>query len=122
MSVSPAELERQFTLIERAAEHGERCPMSAPYGPVSREGTRALARSKRIRIELYALNWRVATILVGPHKGKRTMEPPHKGARPYMTIGTDTVMALRASHRRYSPSPITLPSIPNPLTPADNDD
>jgi hypothetical protein len=76
-------LERAFALIEEAAAKGERCPQNdqlGNYGLVPE-----LARRGRIKIEVFAHNWRVATILTGPHAGKHTLL--HKGkSPPYVVI------------------------------------
>ena len=37
-------------------------------------------------VEVYAKNWRVITLLSGPHAGKRTAEPPFKTLGPYKTL------------------------------------
>ncbi len=110
MAITAENLDREFGLLERAAAAGERCPQSGNFGPLKSHFTTALARAGRIRIEIYAHNWRVVTILDGPHRGKRTAETPYKGTgRPYMTIGIDTVMTTRMSQR--SKAQVTLPRI-----------
>jgi hypothetical protein len=87
-------LDRVFTLLVGAACRGERCPGREPFGPLKNIEANAvveLARTGRIRVELYALNWRVVVICEGEHAGKHTALSPHagpKGARPkpYRTI------------------------------------
>jgi hypothetical protein len=74
-----------YVLIETAAIKGERCPKQRPFGPLSYGSTIALARSGRIRIELYAHNWRVITLLDGPHRGCSTAPAPN-GWRRYKMI------------------------------------
>lgn len=101
MAISQADMDREFAMLEVAAANGERCPQSDPHGPFKVGVTSALARAGKIRIEIYAHNWRVAQILVGPHKGKRTKATPYKGkGRPYKIIDTetqhDTAMTRRA--------------------------
>jgi hypothetical protein len=91
MSKIPQEvLDRVFVLLEAAAVKGERCPQHEPHGPLTNVENRALpelARAGRIRIELYALNWRVVVISEGPNRGKNTMLAPGKGTRkPYRVI------------------------------------
>lgn len=76
-----------FALIEAAALKGERCPQGAPYGPLQRNAVTALRRDGRIRFELYALNWRVATILTGQHAGKRTAPCPIGRRTPKLILG-----------------------------------
>ena len=90
---------RVFGMLEAAAAAGARCPINdqLPYG-----ATKMLACNGRIRIEVYAHNWRVVEILEGPHKGKRTMEAPSiksgklRGARPKPYLVSD-----RDGIRRY---------------------
>lgn len=104
MAITPELLNEQFEILERAAAAGERCPQSGNFGPLKSHVTTALARAGKIRIEIYAHNWRVVTILEGRHRGKRTAETPYKGTRrPYMTIGTDTIMTTRVSQRSNAP-------------------
>lgn len=119
MAITAEVLDREFALLESAAANGERCPQSVPHGPLNSSVTGALARSGRIRIEIFAHNWRVVTLLDGPHKGKQTMPTPHKGSRrPYKTIGVETIMTTLVSRR--SNAPVTLPRLPA-LEKADHD-
>lgn len=73
-----------FGEIEAAAIVGARCPVRGT-GHVTGSTARELARQGRIRIDVYGQNWRVVTILVGPHRGKHTALPPNGGA-PHLTI------------------------------------
>lgn len=93
-----------YRLIEQAAIAGARCPvnitMATPDGGLASGVTGALARDGRIRIEVYAKNWRVIEILKGPHAGKRTAPPPFKGSRkPYKIITTETVTDTQVTRR-----------------------
>lgn len=89
-----------FSILERAAKLGERCPQSFPFGPLASNVTTTLAHEGRIRIEIFAHNWRVITILSGPNRGKHTMLSPYKGSgKPYKTIGTETTINTRISRR-----------------------
>jgi hypothetical protein len=72
---------RAFT---KAAVAGKRAPMNGTFG-VESSAARRLAFDGVIRIEVYAKNWRVITLLEGEHAGKHTMLPPH-GGRAYVTI------------------------------------
>lgn len=89
-ATSPDNLDKAFALLCECAAQGQRCPVSR--GPDAHPflqplHTSALAAQGKIRIEIYAHNWRVVTILVGLHKGKRTAPSPHKNARrPYQVI------------------------------------
>jgi hypothetical protein len=88
MTISQEKLDEVFALIEAAAAKGERCPQARPHGPIHPSRAPAvLARQGRLLLEIYALNWRVAVILEGRHKGKRTLPPPFKVNRPYKIIG-----------------------------------
>ncbi len=88
-----------FAQLEQAAIADIRCPIAGTNGLTSGL-TSKLTRSGHIRIDVYPHNWRVVTILVGPHAGKSTAGPPNKNWRPYRTIekGTETI-----SYRRISP-------------------
>jgi hypothetical protein len=77
--------EDQFKLIERAAVTGARCPMSHPFGPLKGGPVQRLLIDGRIRIEIFAGNWRVVTILQGPNAGATTRRSP-KGGQPYRTL------------------------------------
>lgn len=100
--------ERDYALIEAAAIAGERCPQSQPFGPLSKTGVTPLCRAGRIRIEIYAPNWRVATILTGPHVGKST-KPAPSGGKPYVIVGKET---WRVGDADKSGPPRTGPSAP----------
>lgn len=87
-----ATLDLDFAAIEAAAAKGERCPQSRPHGPLNAGSSAALARAGRIRVEIFAHNWRVVTIMEGPHKGKQTMGSPYAGSgKPYRVIYKDHV-------------------------------
>lgn len=90
-TISQARLDKVFSRMEAAAVASERAPQMQPHGPLSPEDNRAvlaLARVHgRLRIEIFAFNWRVITICDGAHAGKHTLLSPHKGnKRPYLTI------------------------------------
>jgi hypothetical protein len=65
-------LDRNFALLEAAAVAGERCPQTSPHGPIDPGAISELFKAGRIRSEVYVTNYRVVTILVGPHAGKST--------------------------------------------------
>lgn len=91
-------MDKAFPLLEQAAIAGERCPQSRPHGPLHTAATGLLARAGKIRVEIFSLNWRVVTILEGPHKGKHTARCPHGGSgKPYKVIERD-------DYRRSQPS------------------
>ena len=85
-------LDRTYALIEAAALAGERCPQSKPFGPLDRNATRVLAKSGRIKIEIFMHNWRVATIMEGHSAGKQTKMPEHANPKPYKIIYKDHVL------------------------------
>lgn len=76
-------LDRAFAAIEEAAAKGERCPTNDQLPGNNPLGV--LARDGRVRIEVFAQNWRVVTILDGPHKGKHTLQPK-TNSPPYVVI------------------------------------
>jgi len=91
-------LDRTFALVEAAAAKGVRCPMSPPMGTLNSSALSALAREGRLRIEIFMHNWRVVTIMDGPHKGKQTQAAPAgKGSgKPYKIIYKDHVLMRRS--------------------------
>lgn len=91
---SKQELDNAFVMLEQAAVAGARCPQSIPHGPLRYGLTSILARAGRIRVEIYMHNWRVVTIMEGPHKGKHTALSPNKNAkRPYKVLDKDDAPA-----------------------------
>lgn len=90
MALSEKQLNATFDALVAAAVAGERCPQSQPFGPFPPSATGILARAGRIRVEIFTLNWRVVTIMEGPHRGKTTAPCPHsKSGKPYKVIGKD---------------------------------
>jgi hypothetical protein len=92
-----------FAALERAAVAGDRCPVgSGPdANPIVGNGiVGKLCAAGRIQVDVYAHNWRVVTILEGPHKGKTTAPCPKPGAISYRSL-----VAKRQQ-----------PSAPRPLT------
>lgn len=78
--------DKDFELLVTAAVKKERCPQTSPHGPLSTGAVTALVRDNKIRSEVYRHNFRVVTILVGPHKGKSTV-PAESGLKPYRVNG-----------------------------------
>lgn len=77
-------------LVRNAAKAGLRCPQNfeivnavqrAGYGMVASAMLPNLARKGRLRVEIYAGNWRVAEI-----DGLRTQGPPAGSGVPYKVI------------------------------------
>ena len=84
-------------LLEQAAASRSRCPDSIDIknylvdrfgrnAVITNKITKVLSELGHIRIEIYGRNWRVIEIMRGPHKGARTMGPPH-GGKPHKVIG-----------------------------------
>jgi hypothetical protein len=75
-----------FNLLVAAAVAGQRCPMSNPHGPLKCRSITELVREGKIRSEVYTHNYRVVTILAGPHRGAATAPAP-RGAQLYVVNG-----------------------------------
>lgn len=83
-----APIDTVFGLLVDAARKGERCPQGWQLGDRNKL-VAALARAGRIRVEVWAHNWRVVEIAEGPHKGKRTLKAPC-GIKPYVVIDKES--------------------------------
>lgn len=88
--------QKNYDLILASVIVGARAPQSKPFGPLDSTETSALAKAGCIKIEIYAHNWRVITIMEGPHKGKHTQLPDPRG-RPYKVVYLDHVIPRRAA-------------------------
>jgi hypothetical protein len=115
-------LHRVFKQIEAAAIAGERCPLAGEIDGGSTATTR-LAREGRIFIEVFPHNWRVATMLVGPHKGKKTAPPRDPAWKPYLAVDKETLRLNRDSgsvqwskSARIEEATRSQPSAPRTLT------
>lgn len=89
--LTPGHLDKGFRQIVAAAKAGQRCPTNRtqenPTGELRAGVTTALVKAKRIRVEIFAHNWRVVEIIDGPHAGLRTAPPPYKFAtKPYKVL------------------------------------
>lgn len=93
--ISETNVNLTFERLQDIAIRGERCPFNdaLPSGALS-----VLARSGRIRIEVFRHNWRVVTIMTGPHSGQQTMRDPAMPtfAKPYVVI--DSTTSVRRSN------------------------
>lgn len=101
-----------FNLMLATALAGKRCPMNDQLPEPSSYLT-LLCRDGRLKVEVFDKNWRVVTILEGPHAGKNTASPPagRSRLRPYVTIdknGTYRNGKLLASNHRGAENPVTL--------------
>ena len=94
-----AKLEHALKVVTEAAIAGRRCPENGTEG--MRMGDIALlARMGKIRIEIYALNYRRVVILEGEHANKATAPHP-TGKKPWKVLdGAGT----RMRHRAVAPS------------------
>src|SRR5260370_1497468 len=90
-------LAEAFEQLEKAAVAGARCPITGTNGLTSNL-TGALARSGQIRIDVYPQNYRVVTIMTGPHAAKATPPPPNRSWRPYLTIEKGSEPQKHYSH------------------------
>lgn len=72
----PRKWRRDFDLIQAAVAAGERCPMNHPEGPLQSGAIAALAHRGALKSEVFGRNFRRVTLLVGPHAGKSTADPP----------------------------------------------
>lgn len=81
-------VEQCFQAILRAALRGERCPENGSSN-VNTDRCRALAAAGRIKIEVFARNFRVVTILTGRHAGRKTARAPYKVSQPKLVISKD---------------------------------
>jgi len=104
MPLTAERLERDFALLEAAAASGARCPQNVPFGPLAAGASTQLARAGRIKVELYVHNWRVVTILDGPHKGRSTQPCPYGGSeKPYKVIEKDSAPPISQRRQPWSP-------------------
>lgn len=83
-----ARLDAAFRTLETFASAGMRCPENGTHG-IESPLTTALARAGRIRILIYAHNWRVVEIVTGPHAGAKTELPPNRELKPWRVIGIE---------------------------------
>lgn len=81
------DLGKAFEQLEEAAAQGLRCPENG-VGHLRNGAVSKLCRIGKVRSEVYRENYRVVTILHGPHAGKSTRRPPFIG-EPYRVIGRD---------------------------------
>lgn len=107
---TPYDLDQVFKMIEAVALAGGRCPQRQPYGSLSGQESDALlmlAGAGRLRIDIYAHNWRVITICEGPHAGTKTALPPgYSGQKSNRTFEKGYV---RPSDRPRPSAPRLMP-------------
>jgi len=98
------DIEAGFAAIEQAALRGERAPTNQtgenPAGTLRSGITTELLKQGRIKVEIYALNWRVIEILTGPHAGERTKGPPNPSWQPYKILPKPVAVALPVQQRK----------------------
>lgn len=78
--ISQFAINRLFYRLEACAAAGERCPFN---DEINTDALGELARSGKIRVEVFRENWRVVTILMGSNAGRQTKEYPG-GGMPYL--------------------------------------
>lgn len=106
----PEVVERCFAVLEAAAVAGRRCPGN-DTGAVSSDLVGMLARAGRIKVEIYALNFRVVEIMTGPNAGRRTKARPHDSSPPWKVIdknGSHTDTSVQRQIARQEPPPRPL--------------
>lgn len=88
-----------MALLEAAVRRGERAPTNEQIQYMLADGfwgvapyMKMLRDMGQIRVDVYASNWRVVTILVGELKGQHTMKPVGRG-KPYRILGASPVRA-----------------------------
>lgn len=104
MALSQQQLDDAFATLVVAAIAGQRCPVAAREGVLGLPSgvTGKLARDGKIKVEVYAKNYRVVEILVGPHAGKRTKAPPSIDWKPYRVIDKSMVSGQpREQERKF---------------------
>lgn len=98
---------RVFALLEAAAASGARCPQAFELGQGGAGQVSILAHSGKIKVEVFAKNWRVVTILEGSHKGKKTAPPPFKNHGPYLVLDSDGTHKNTSVMRRLAANSAT---------------
>jgi hypothetical protein len=102
---TPAFIKAAFATVERAAAQGIRCPQNYTEG-ITSDALGALAGDGFISIEISGHNWRMVTVLKGPHAGKSTLADP-TGGRVFKIIDADGMRMIRKPHlerrRTYRP-------------------
>ena len=102
-------IEDAWALVQEAAAAGLRCPTNDHFK--SNGGAlRELAYQGRIRIKVYAHNWRVVEIMEGPHAGKSTMRAPTSGP-PYRVIDKDRSRLTHETGERHQRGEPSLPRL-----------
>ena len=108
--------DRAFEFLCGCARRGER----APFGDTVPGGVAVysvLAKLGRIRVEVFAKNFRQITILEGADKGLKTMDPPSRsdGSRPEPYLVNDKT-GLRRNGKIVEP-PSAIRGRPQPSAP-----
>lgn len=90
MPLSSNEIEQGYAEILKAALGNQRCPTTKsvdnPAGKLKSGITTKLLAAGRIRVEIYAHNYRVIEIVGGPNAGARTRAPDNKRWKPYKVL------------------------------------
>lgn len=111
MALSKELLDETFAVLVACAVAKERCPITNRHCDGVMNGlpnghTAALAKAGKIKIEVFSRNFRRVTILVGPHRGKTTADPPDgPDAKPYRVVTTETYeFRHKARSQPYNPA------------------
>lgn len=98
--------------IIEAAKAGWRAPQLEDFDVKNvPQALRELTKRGDIRIELYALNWRVIEILTGEHRGLRTAERPGRRSKPWKVIDAN------GTHSTERQTPVSRPRAGQPSAP-----
>ncbi len=102
-AVQDSILDHLFDLMVHTAIEGQRCPTNDQLPDHSLP---ALARAGKVRIEVFERNWRVVTILVGPHAGKQTSRGSVRPeAKPYIVIDASSAPRRTSIPSRHRQKP-----------------
>lgn len=95
------DMDAVFALIVEAAINDWRCPKNSspdnPKGGIPSGATNALVKEGKIRVEVYAHNYRVIEILWGRNAGKRTKPPDNKNWKPYKVLPKPQLASLKTA-------------------------
>lgn len=101
-----------FRLIESTAAAGDRCPQRTIIPSLM---FCKLARQGKIRVRIFARNWRVVDVLVGPYAGRSTADDPQRrvGEKPYKVVDA-SAPALRVEIPKQNRQEPWKPGQPRP--------
>lgn len=95
------DLDAVFALIVEAALNNERCPMNYGFersrGTIPQGAVDGLVKEGKIRVEVYAKNYRVIEIMWGRNAGKRTKPPDNKHWKPYKVLPKPQLASIKTA-------------------------